>query len=132
EPAIAAKTISLLVNEKDAMRVTLAAEIGKIRLIMRSARPDAPDDDETAQAQVNVQDILGGDSSSGSSDYKGSSSSGLSLGGSPSLTPLPPVGPSLGDAVEKGANGLADILKVLKDTHDNGITQEKKTWKITL
>lgn len=54
EPAIAAKTISLLVTPAQAEKVTLATEMGTIRLIMRS-----PDDSTDAMAGgASIRDIF--------------------------------------------------------------------------
>jgi pilus assembly protein CpaB len=52
---IAAKTISLLVTPDQAEKVTLATELGKIRLVMRSA----DDDDQTTVAGVSPQELFG-------------------------------------------------------------------------
>jgi pilus assembly protein CpaB len=55
EPTIAAKTISLLVTSGQAEKVTLATELGQIRLVMRS--PD--DTSESSPSGAGVQDIFG-------------------------------------------------------------------------
>lgn len=131
EPPVVAKTISLLVSEKDAMRVSLASEIGKIRLIMRSARPDAPDDDASAaQQQVSIHDVLGGGDDSSSSGGNGSTV--IAAATPPNITPLPPTGPSLGEAVSNGANGLLDIIKEMNKAKTHGLVEEKKPWKVVL
>ncbi len=55
EPAIAAKTISLLVTPAQAEKVTLATEMGTLRLVMRS-----PDDSAEAVAGgASIKDIFG-------------------------------------------------------------------------
>lgn len=51
-----AKTISLLVTPEQAEKVTLASELGKIRLVMRS--PD--DNEQTTVAGASPQELLGG------------------------------------------------------------------------
>lgn len=50
ESALAAKTISVLVNLEQAELIMLAAQLGKIQLVMRSATDDA--DEETGGADV--------------------------------------------------------------------------------
>ena len=61
ERSIVAKTISLLVTPAQAEKVTLASEMGNIRLVMRS-----PDDKEEAKVSGAVaMDVVGGSSSSG-------------------------------------------------------------------
>ena len=55
EPSIAAKTVSLLVTPAQAEKVTLATEMGNLRLVMRS-----PDDSvETEAGGANIKDIFG-------------------------------------------------------------------------
>jgi len=61
ERSIVAKTISLLVTPAQAEKVTLASELGNIRLVMRS-----PDDKEEAKVSGAVaMDVVGGSSSGG-------------------------------------------------------------------
>ncbi len=61
ERSIVAKTISLLVTPAQAEKVTLASEMGNIRLVMRS-----PDDKEQAKVSGAVaMDVVGGTSSGG-------------------------------------------------------------------
>jgi pilus assembly protein CpaB len=57
EKSITAKTISLLVTPNQAEKITLASEIGQIRLVMRS--PD--DKEQTKDSGVAVRDVLGDD-----------------------------------------------------------------------
>lgn len=68
EKAIVAKTISLLVTPAQAEKVTLAEEMGKIRLVMRS-----PNDKEQAKVSGAVaMDVLGGGSGMGMDRMLGS------------------------------------------------------------
>lgn len=61
ERSIVAKTISLLVTPAQAEKVTLASEMGNVRLVMRS-----PDDNEQAKVPGAVaMDVLGGNTSGG-------------------------------------------------------------------
>lgn len=61
ERSIVAKTISLLVTPAQAEKVTLASEMGSIRLVMRS-----PDDKEEAKVSGAVaMDVVGGSASGG-------------------------------------------------------------------
>src|SRR6202011_3461930 len=55
EPSIAAKTISLLVTPAQAEKVTLASEMGTIRMVMRSR----DDNTETLANGASVNDIFG-------------------------------------------------------------------------
>jgi pilus assembly protein CpaB len=52
--SMAAKTISLLVTPDQAAKLTLATEMGKIRLVMRP-----PDDEQTAQSEAHPYQLLG-------------------------------------------------------------------------
>ena len=54
EKSIAAKTISLLVTPMQAAKVTLAAEVGRIRLVMRPQQ----DDEATEDTKVTFSDIF--------------------------------------------------------------------------
>ena len=128
EPSIAAKTVSLLVGPKDAMRITLATEIGNIRLVMRSSKDQVVDDGGIAQEKVGIADVLGGESQGSSQSDKPSGGLMASVG----LTPLPPAGPSIGDEFAKGVNSFADLLREMKTVRDNGLPEEKKTWKVVL
>lgn len=64
--SIAAKTISLLVTPAQAAKVTLATELGKIRLIMRS-----PEDDQHAEGAVAMTHELLGRSEKGDAQKEG-------------------------------------------------------------
>lgn len=64
ESAIAAKTITLLVTPEDAELLTLATEMGKIRLVMRSPEDDAASATEGAVANQ----LLNKESSKGNRD----------------------------------------------------------------
>ncbi len=52
--SLAAKTISLLVTPDQAAKLTLATEMGKIRLVMRP-----PNDEQTAQTEARPHQLLG-------------------------------------------------------------------------
>jgi pilus assembly protein CpaB len=56
EPSMAAKTISLLVKTDEVKKVTLAAELGKVRLTLRSPDDKTVDD----SAALTVDDLLQG------------------------------------------------------------------------
>jgi len=51
---VAAKTVSLLVKPKQAERLTLAAELGKIRLALRRPTDEIPDDEEIVKDLPNI------------------------------------------------------------------------------
>jgi len=110
------------------MRVTLATEIGNIRLVMRSSKDEVVDDGGIAQEKVSIADVLGGESQGSSQADKPSSGLMASVG----ITPLPPSGPSIGDEFAKGVNSFADLLREMKEVRDNGLPEEKKTWKVVL
>ncbi|MBX7166115.1 MAG: Flp pilus assembly protein CpaB, partial [Pirellulales bacterium] len=64
ESAIAAKTITLLVTPQDAELITLATELGKIRLVMRS-----PEDDEASATEgALANDLLNNEAHKGDRD----------------------------------------------------------------
>ena len=87
EKSIAAKTISLLVTPTEAEKVTLASEMGQIRLVMRSPE----DKEQTKLPGVAVHDVLG------------EGLAGLEQSGSPSAQ----TRPNRPSAVQ----GLLDLLK---------------------
>lgn len=129
EPPTVAKTVSLLVTPRDAMRVTMASEIGTIRLIGRSSKDQGEGKSDTlGDIKVNVSDVLSGTGSSGTP----AASSGPAL---PSgITPLPPITheEGVGDQIEKGFTSLGELLKEMQNARDNGPPPEKKTWKVLL
>lgn len=130
EPPTVAKTVTLLVSPRDAMRVTLASEIGNIRLIGRSAKDqgEVTADGAAGELNVTVNDVL---RPSGSS-APAAASSGPAL--PPGITPLPPITheEGVGDQIEKGFTSLGDLLKEMQNARDNGPPPEKKTWKVLL
>ncbi|MCE9604306.1 MAG: Flp pilus assembly protein CpaB [Planctomycetia bacterium] len=131
EPSIAAKTVSLLVSPKDAMRTTLASEIGTIRLLMRSAKDQGDSGEQgVGDGGVGIADVLGGQSGSGTAAAAGAGGSALP----PGITPLPPVaeGDGVGEALNKGFTSLGDLLKEMQNARVNGPPPEKKTWKVLL
>lgn len=128
EPPTVAKTVTLLVSPRDAMRVTMASEIGTIRLIGRSSKDQGEvKGDGVADIKISVHDVLNNGSGSGTPAASGSALP-------PGITPLPPVtdGPGVGEQVEKGFKSLADLLKEIQDARTNGPAPEKKTWKVLL
>ncbi len=130
EPPISATTVSLLVTPKDAMRVTLASEVGTIRLIMRSIK-DQSGEDDAIDSGVSISELFRGGSSGDSTPKSGGSGGGLLA--SAGILPLPKTGgPSLGDEVAKGVNSFADLLSEIKKARDVGIPDEKKSYKVML
>lgn len=129
EPPISATTVSLLVTPKDAMRVTLASEVGTIRLIMRSIK-DQSGEEEAIDSGVSISELFRGGSSADSAPKSSGSSGGLLA--SAGIMPLPQTGPSLGDEVAKGVNSFADLLSEIKKARDIGIPEEKKSYKVML
>jgi len=130
EPAVAAKTVSLLVTPKDAMRTTLASEIGTIRLLMRSSKDHGEvSGTGVGDVGVSISDVLSGTNSSTPST--GPAPSALASAG---ITPLPPTTHEVGvgEQVEKGFKNLADLLKEMQEARTNGPPPEKKTWKVLL
>jgi len=129
EPAVQAKTVSLLVTPKDAMRVTYAQEVGKILLIMRSMKDHADGELTHGNDTININDIIG--STAGSSSKPAATGSALVAAG---ITPLPPVDKedSITDTIGKKFNTLQDLLEEMKNARDNGPAPEKKTWKLLL
>ena len=125
EPSIPAKTVTLLVTNRQAALVTHGTEIGQIRLVMRSADGQ---DDAGSEFAVTTNDIL--NASSGVDPTAG----GNTLLSGP-IAPLPPVeaGPSLGSQIKEGAQGLRDLLLELKNARDpGGAGAEQKPFTVTL
>ncbi len=99
EKSITAKTISLLVTPTQAEKITLASEMGQIRLVMRS-----PDDKEQTKGQgVAVRDVLGEDAA------------GLERE-APAVASQPPAGQGKASAV----SGLLDLLNSNKKKSASG------------
>jgi pilus assembly protein CpaB len=131
EPSVQAKTVSLLVSPKDAMRVNFAQEVGKILLVMRSMKDHAESDAGQGDDKVDITDIIGGSSTSSASSKPAPTGSALAAAG---ITPLPPVEKeeSVTDTIGKQFSGLKDLLDEMKNARENGPPPEKKTWKLLL
>lgn len=133
EPSVQAKTVSLLVSPKDAMRVNFAQEVGKILLVMRSMKDHAESDAGQGDDKVDITDIIGGSSTSSASSKPAASGSALAAAG---ITPLPPLDKEeesgVGEAIGKGFNDLGHLLNEMKKARENGPPPEKKTWKLLL
>lgn len=129
EPSVQAKTVSLLVTPKDAMRVTYAQEVGKIQLIMRSAKDHAATESDASGVKIGINDVIGGPTTSSA---PAAAPSGPAL--PPGITPLPPVAKEdgVGEAIGKGFGSLGDLLKEMQNARTNGPPPEKKTWKVLL
>jgi pilus assembly protein CpaB len=117
EPAVAAKTISLLVTPDQAEKVTLASEMGSIRLILRNDQDSVIEHTEGADASV----VLGsGANSAGnrSSEHTGSS---------PNNAAAAVAG------VSTAAKSLLDLIKQHRDSAPASKPVEKaEPWKMTL
>jgi pilus assembly protein CpaB len=68
--AIPAKTISLLLSPEQAEMVTLASEVGKIRLVMRSATDEGNEDTKSSTADDILKGTAGANTSDSGNDAK--------------------------------------------------------------
>ena len=132
EPSVQAKTVSLLVSPKDAMRVNFAQEVGKILLVMRSMKDHAESESGVGTDVVTINDIINGTGTSS----KPAAAAGASALAAAGITPLPPLDKEeeggVGEAIGKGFNDLGHLLAEMKKARDNGPPPEKKTWKLLL
>jgi pilus assembly protein CpaB len=109
EKSITAKTISLLVTPVQAEKITLASEMGQIRLVMRS-----PDDKEQAKVVgVSVRDVLGDDA-----------------GGLERQAPPVASHPPAGQAKLSAVAGLLDLLNANKKKSASGQRASKATAEL--
>lgn len=73
--SISAKTVSLLVSPEQAQKVTLATEMGQVRLVLRS-----PDDDNHSEVTgVSVRDLIGAVETPGEGGHPDNKQSGAGL-----------------------------------------------------
>jgi pilus assembly protein CpaB len=118
EQAVAAKTISLLVNPEQAEQLTLASELGSIRLILRYDQDDSTTDSRGAS----TNDVIGGGKSKRSDEQAAARST--------SDTPSTQSG-----SLASGAKSLIDFINTqrnkAKDAPPAAMNQNSP-WKITI
>jgi pilus assembly protein CpaB len=122
EPSIPAKTVTLLVNPKQAAIVTHATEIGNIRLVLRSEK-DGNAEDGDLGTSVSTNDVLG--------NMVSASTAGGSL---PSfdITPLPSTN-GVGNAMGEGMRGLTDFLEKMRDARNLGTSEPpEQPWRMVI
>ncbi|MGA2031183.1 MAG: Flp pilus assembly protein CpaB [Thermoguttaceae bacterium] len=124
--SIDARTVSLLVTPAQAEQVTLAGELGSIRLIMRSPKEDAKVDSKGSTASQ----VFGGqpadDKSKGLADFLKSMRGNLT-GAAPAAPPTAPAAPPAVTlpTVEVPAPPATWSMRVLKGAEINDVEMEK-------
>jgi pilus assembly protein CpaB len=117
EPTVAAKTISLLVTPDQAEKVTLASEMGSIRLILRNDQDSVIEHTEGADASV----VLGSGANSASNR------SSEHTGAAPNNAAAAVAG------VSTAAKSLLDLIKQHRESAPTSKPAETaEPWKMTL
>jgi pilus assembly protein CpaB len=112
EPTIAAKTISLLVTPQQAEKVTLATEMGTIRLILRNQDDNVASTSEGAK----VSDVVGGESADREAEVR-----------------KPQASPTPSSNLASGAKSLLDLIKQQKETVQAAPKSESAgPWKMKM
>jgi len=116
ETSISAKTVTLLANPKQAARISLGCELGKVRLVLRSGK-DSPDSVEDT-VKVSPTELF----SNATSSEPGSTS-----GGAVNLPPVTAEDPEdSSKPFAAGVDGLRHILKDLQDARNQQFVEEKE------
>ena len=118
--SLAAKTISLLVTPEQAAKVTLATEVGVMRLVMRGLT----DKTEAETFNIGIQELLGQTEKLGEKDTDdgGNDQIGDFLDQQPTETPVRNVAPQVAaaSAAEKWTMRILSGLRVRVDRFENG------------
>jgi pilus assembly protein CpaB len=118
EQAVAAKTISLLVKPEQAEQLTLASELGSIRLVLRYDQ----DDSTTDSLGASTNDVIGGSKSKRSDEQTAVRST--------SDTPSAQSG-----SLASGAKSLIDFINAQRNKAKDEpqvATKQGSPWKVTI
>ena len=114
EPAIAAKTISLLVTPDQAENVTLASELGTIRFVLRYDQDDAV----VATDGASTNDVFG--------------SSGADRNAEQATKAQPSAQPAAATSAGHGFNSLLDMIKHQREKTKPAAPVQASPWKMTV
>jgi pilus assembly protein CpaB len=116
ENSISAKTVTLLATPKQAARISLACEVGNVRLVLRSGK-ESPETTEDI-VKVSPNDLF----TNSTSSEPGSSGDAVNL--PPVTAEVPNI--DAGKQFAAGVDGLHSILKDLQNARDQQFVPEKE------